>query len=107
LYLTSDGIEYGHFANGDPILPYQPISVELYAQSDNPKTFYSLAPSKAIRVHASMRFLGMKAGTHLLTGHAELSREVVSSSGVGTESRGTVDAISVEKTFSAWGPGTQ
>jgi predicted alpha-1,6-mannanase (GH76 family) len=106
-YLTSDGIQYGHFVNGDPILPFQPISVELYAQNGDPKTFYSLAPSKAIKVHATMHFLGMKPGTHLLTCHAELAREVVTSSGTRTESLGTVEAIPVEKTFSAWGPNTR
>jgi predicted alpha-1,6-mannanase (GH76 family) len=100
LYMTSDAIEYGHFQRGEPILPFQPISADLYAQSDDPNAFYLLAPSKAIRVHASTRFW-VKPGTHSLTGHAEFSAEFVSSSGVGAEVLGTAESVPVEKMFSA------
>jgi hypothetical protein len=99
LYLTSDGIDFGHFANGDPILPFQPTSAGLSGESGDPKTFYLLDPGKAIRVRASMGFR-MKPGTHSLTGHAELSREVVTPSGVGAEVLGTAESIPIEKTFS-------
>jgi len=102
LYLTSDGIDFGHFVNSDPILPFQPTSAELCAESGDPKTFYLLAPGNAIRVRASTGFR-MKPGTHWLTGHAELSSEVVTPSGVGAEVLGTAEAIPVEKTFSASG----
>ena len=61
LYLTSDGIDSGHFNQG-AIFSFQPTSAELYGQSRDPKTFYLLAPSKAIRVHASTRF-ALKPGT--------------------------------------------
>ena len=106
LYLTSDAIEYGHFQSGDPILPWQPTSAEVYAQNGDPKTFYLLAPGKAIRVHASAR-LQVKPGTHSLTGHAEFDTEVVSSSGLGAEVLGTAEAIPIEKTCSAPDPGTR
>jgi hypothetical protein len=100
LYLTSDAIEYGHFQSGEPVLAWQPTSVELYARSGDPKSFYSLSPGKAIRVHAYMGF-AVKPGTHSLTGHAELLKELVSSSGATDEVLGTAEAIPVEKTFSA------
>jgi hypothetical protein len=90
LYLTSDAIEYGHLQSGEPILPWQPTSAELYARSDDRKTFYLLAPSKAIRAHASSRFQ-VKPGTHSLTAHAQLLTEVVSSSGVTGEVLGTAE----------------
>ena len=99
LYLTSDGIDFGHFVSGDPIFPFQPTSAGLSAVSGDPKTFYLFAPGKAIRVRASMGFR-MKPGMHSLTGHAELSREVVTPSGVGAEVLGTAESITVEKTFS-------
>jgi len=76
LYLTSDAIGYGYLVSGEPILPFQPISAELYGQSGNPKSFYSLAPGKTIRVHTSTRFR-VKPGTHSVTAHAELSRSLL------------------------------
>ena len=104
LYLTSDAIEYGHFQSGEPIGPWQPTSAALYARSGDPKSFYSLSPGKAIRVHAHIGF-AVKPGTHSLTGHAELLTELVSSSGVTGEVQGTAEAIPIEKTFSAPDPG--
>jgi hypothetical protein len=106
LYLTSDAIEYGHFQSGEPIFPFQPTSAALYSQSGDPKTFYSLAPGKAIRVHAPAG-IDVKPGTHSLTAHAELLTEVVSSSGITSEELGTAEAIPVVKTFSAPGPGAR
>jgi hypothetical protein len=100
LYLTSDAIEYGQLQSGESMLPFQPTSAELYAQRGDPKTFYLLAPSKALRVHASTRFR-VKPGTHSFTGHAQFSTEVVSSAGLTGEVLGTVEAIPVEKMFSA------
>jgi predicted alpha-1,6-mannanase (GH76 family) len=100
LYFTSDAIEYGHLVGGAPILPFQPISAELYAQSGDLKSFDSLAPGKTLRVHASTVF-ELKPGRHSLTAHAELSREVVTPSGVGSEVLGTAESIPVKKTFSA------
>jgi predicted alpha-1,6-mannanase (GH76 family) len=100
LYFTSDAIQYGHFVGGAPILPFQPINAELYGQSGDLKSFYSLAPGKTIRVHASTVF-EIKPGRHSLTAHAELSREVVMASGMGSERLGTAESIPVEKKFSA------
>ena len=100
LYFTSDAIEYGHLVEGAPILPFQPISVELYGQSGNLKSFYSLAPGSTIRVRVSTIF-EVKPGTHSLTAHAELSREFVKSSAVGFEVLATAESIPVEKMFSA------
>ena len=100
MYFTSDAIEYGHLVGGAPILPFQPISAELYGQNGNLKSFYSLAPGKTFRVRTSTR-LELKPGMHSLTAHAELSREVVKASVVGSERLGTAESISVEKKFSA------
>jgi hypothetical protein len=47
-YLTSDAIVDGHFSNGERMLAIQPTSAELYGQNGDPKTFYSLAPSKPL-----------------------------------------------------------
>jgi hypothetical protein len=99
LYLTSDAIVEGHFSNGERMFAIQPTSAELYGQNGNPQTFYSLAPSKAIRVHASTRF-ELKPGAHSLTAHAELLKL----SHGGSEPLGTAESITVEKEFSPTGP---
>jgi len=95
LYLTSDGIGNGHFNQGG-IFSFQPTSAELYGQSLDPKTFYLLAPSKAIRVHASTRFR-LEPGTHSLTAHAELLRLSEGRS----EVLGTAESVSIERMYSA------
>jgi len=99
LYLTSDAIVDGHFSNGERMLAIQPTSAELYGQSGDPRTFYLLAPSKAIRVHASTRF-ALKPGIHSLTAHAELLRLSEGRS----EAPGTAESITVDKMFLAAGP---
>ena len=88
----------GHFSSGERIVASQPTSTELYGQSGDPRTFYLLAPSKAIRVHASTRF-ELKPGTHSLTAHVEFLRVSEGRS----EVLGTADSITVEKMFSAAG----
>jgi hypothetical protein len=90
LYLTSDAIVDGYFSNGER-MRIQPTSAELYGQSGDPQTFYLLAPSKAIRVHASTRF-ELKPGTHSLTAHAEL----LELSDGRSEALGTAESITVE-----------
>lgn len=99
LYLTSDAIDDERFSNGGRMLAIQPTSAELYGQSGDPETFYLLAPSKAIRVHASTRF-ELKPGTHTFTAHAEL----LSLSEGRSEALGTAESVTVEKKFSAAGP---
>jgi hypothetical protein len=97
LYLTSDAImdeTFQRFSNGGRMLAIQPTSAELYGQSGSPQTFYLLAPSKAIRVHASTRF-ALKAGTHPLTAHAELLRLWEGRS----EVLGTAESNTIEKLF--------
>ena len=95
LYLSSDAIVPGYFSNGERMFASTPTSAELYGQSDDPQTFYVLAPSKAIRVHASTRF-ELKPGTHSLAAHAELLTLFGERSGV----LGTADSILVDKMFS-------
>jgi hypothetical protein len=97
LYLTLDGIGSGHFNQGETF-SFQPTSAELYGQSSDLKTFYLLAPSKAIQVHASTRF-ALNPGTHSLTAHPEFVKLSEGSS----EMSGTAESGSLEKVFSATG----
>jgi hypothetical protein len=73
-------------------------SAELYGRSDDPHTFYALAPGQSIIVHASSR-AALQPGTHSLTAHAELAREFIGSNKTSPPSRhvtgkliGTADA---------------
>lgn len=79
----------------------QTAAEQLYRQSCDPQTFYFLAPSKAIRVHASTRF-ELKPGTHSLTAHAELLKL----SDGRSEALGTAESVTVEveKELSPAGP---
>lgn len=99
LYFSSDAIVDGHFNNGERAGAITPTCAELYGQSGDPRTFYVLAPSKAIRVHASTRFV-LKPGIHALTAHAELVRLSEGRS----EVLGTAESIAAEKMFSATAP---
>jgi hypothetical protein len=81
-------------------------SAELYGRSDDPQTFYSLAPNKSIVVHASSR-VPLKSGTHSLTGHAELTRESIllnsnppDTVNVTSKLLGTADSEPITKTLS-------
>jgi len=51
-------------------------TAELYGRSDDPQSFYPLAQNQSLVVHASSR-VGLKAGNHSLTAHAELLREFI------------------------------
>jgi hypothetical protein len=87
LWLTSDAIdEYVEITSLDGqvhrLKTESPTtSAELYGRSDDPQTFYALAPGKSIVVHASSR-VRLKSGSHSLTAHAELVRESISVNGI-------------------------
>jgi hypothetical protein len=95
LWLTSDGIRDQYFKDiqsGRLIkIEMVSISAELDAASDEPGSFYVLAPSKSIRVHASSPQL--KAGNHAFTAHAQLLQV----SNGRSELLGTADSEAVEK----------
>jgi hypothetical protein len=85
-------------------------SAELYGRSDNPQSFHALAPNQSLVVHASSR-VGLKAGIHLLTAHAELAREFIGSNNTSPPSRhqtgkliGTADSESQRKMLSTASP---
>ena len=88
-------------------------SAELYGRSDDPQTFYSLAPNKSIVVHASSRVL-LKLGFHSLTAHAELTRESIrlinnppETVNVTSELLGTADSEPIARTLSSARPSSR
>jgi hypothetical protein len=77
LWLTSDAIKDVYLKDQQTgrLVKVEIVgtSAELYGDSNDPRTFHVLTPNETIRVHASSR-VGLKPGTHSLTGHAELAR---------------------------------
>jgi len=93
LWLTSDRIRDEYLELGGPdgqVLRLKTASpttsAELYGRSDDPHTFYALAPGQSIIVHASSR-AALQPGTHSLTAHAELAREFIGSNNTSPPSR--------------------
>jgi len=99
LWLTSAAIKDAYFIDQRTGVRVRIESVgtsaELYARSDDPKTFHVLPPNKTIRVHASSRVV-LNTGRHSLTGHAELARALYGRN----EVVGTADTKPIRKTFS-------
>lgn len=71
-------------------------SVELYGRSDDPQSYYLLAPHQSILVHASSR-VQLLPGMHEFVAHAELSRIP----GGTSQLLGIVDSSTVRKRLQA------
>jgi hypothetical protein len=70
-------------------------SAELYGRSDDPQSYYVLAPHSRILVHTSSR-MPLRPGLHRFVAHAELARV---SGGASSTSQlsGIVDSVAVKK----------
>jgi hypothetical protein len=80
LFFTADADAIGVLVFGEKpnvasngLLGTYRTSVELYGRSDDPQSYYLLAPHQNILVHASSR-VQLLPGMHEFVAHAELSR---------------------------------
>ena len=105
LWYSSDAIKamYGKDQSGRLFkMGIIPTSAELYGNSDDADSFYVLAPSKSILIHASSRAV-LLSGKHSFTAHAELLRL----SGGRPELIGTASAETVKLTLLLMKPSPQ
>jgi hypothetical protein len=107
LWFTSDAIKDAYFkdtaSDRQVKIENLPISAELYDRSNDPHSFFSVAPNQSVKVHASSR-VQLQPGTHTATAHAELLHLIVRNSSISSELVGTADSETVTTTLSATDP---